>query len=199
MNNKRGITMDKKIVEKAIVYVIVGLFIVGACSPAVSSVRTNVANLATNPMITANAEESLGYSGGTGYGALVNWYLQTAIVGVVSVAFNSPLLSQIREFFTGKSTSDDGGTNDDRVNPIDVVYKTSQEQDADLLPLHDPPLPLNTSDPWWNDDWLYRKEITIDRTKVAVLLQLPGVDLFPSDADLASKAQSDGDDHCFYK
>jgi len=38
---------------------------------------------------------------------LVNRYLQTAIMGVVGVAFNRPLLNQVREFFTGQEKSND--------------------------------------------------------------------------------------------
>ena len=51
---------------------------------------------------------------------------------------------------------------------------------------------------WWNTSWLYRKEITIDHTKVAENLTFfPVLISLASDADLASKAQSDGDDIVF--
>ena len=61
------------------------------------------------------------------------------------------------------------------------------------------PLPLNVNDAWWNYSWLYRKEITIDRTKIVSgpLYNFPMLISLPSDADLASKAQSDGDDLVF--
>jgi hypothetical protein len=51
---------------------------------------------------------------------------------------------------------------------------------------------------WWDSNWLYRKEIAINHTKVtADLTNFPVLINFPSDADLASKAQDDGDDLVF--
>lgn len=51
---------------------------------------------------------------------------------------------------------------------------------------------------WWNDSWLYRKEITIDHTKVAGDLDyFPVLISISGDADLAAHAHSDGDDICF--
>jgi MSHA biogenesis protein MshQ len=50
---------------------------------------------------------------------------------------------------------------------------------------------------WWNTEWLYRKEIIIDQTKVTEnLINFPVfIDL--TDNDLFSHAQSDGDDIVF--
>jgi len=50
---------------------------------------------------------------------------------------------------------------------------------------------------WWNHDWSYRKLITINHTKVATDLLNFAVLIDVTDADLASKAQSDGDDIVF--
>lgn len=50
---------------------------------------------------------------------------------------------------------------------------------------------------WWNGDWAYRKKITIDYTKVAGTLADFPVLVDVSDSDLASKAQTDGDDIVF--
>ena len=51
---------------------------------------------------------------------------------------------------------------------------------------------------WWDYSWLYRKEIIIDYTKVdGVLTNFPVLISLDSDADLAGKAQSDGDDIVF--
>ena len=51
---------------------------------------------------------------------------------------------------------------------------------------------------WWNTNWLYRKQITIDHTKVAGdLSNFPVLIAFASDADLADKTQPDGDDIVF--
>jgi hypothetical protein len=51
---------------------------------------------------------------------------------------------------------------------------------------------------WWNFSWLYRKEIIIDHTKVGeALTNFPVLISLGSDADLAVKAQVDGDDIVF--
>jgi len=50
---------------------------------------------------------------------------------------------------------------------------------------------------WWDSDWLYRKPITIDSSKVAANLTDFPVLIDLTDADLASKAQDDGEDIAF--
>jgi hypothetical protein len=51
---------------------------------------------------------------------------------------------------------------------------------------------------WYNSNWLYRKKITIDHTKVsATLTNFPVLVNLSSDSNLASRAQSDGDDILF--
>jgi hypothetical protein len=50
---------------------------------------------------------------------------------------------------------------------------------------------------WWNDDWLYRKQITINSSQVTADLTNFPVLVSITDGDLASKAQSDGDDIVF--
>ncbi len=54
-----------------------------------------------------------------------------------------------------------------------------------------------TPDPWWNTDWSYRKEITVNHTKVSGDLSRFPVLIDITDGDLASKAQSAGDDIVF--
>jgi len=50
---------------------------------------------------------------------------------------------------------------------------------------------------WWNDDWLFRKQLTINSAEVtADLTNFPILVSF-TDGDLASKAQADGDDIVF--
>jgi hypothetical protein len=51
--------------------------------------------------------------------------------------------------------------------------------------------------PWWNPLWLYRKSIAVDHTKVAGDLSNFPVLVDVTDADLASKARSDGADIAF--
>ena len=50
---------------------------------------------------------------------------------------------------------------------------------------------------WWNASWLYRKMVTLDHTKVTGDLTNFPVLIDTADSDLASKAQSDGDDIAF--
>ncbi|MFC2122453.1 DUF2341 domain-containing protein [Bacteroidota bacterium] len=51
---------------------------------------------------------------------------------------------------------------------------------------------------WYDSSWLYRKQITIDSTKVAGnLSDFPVLINLPSDADLANDAQDDGNDILF--
>ena len=51
---------------------------------------------------------------------------------------------------------------------------------------------------WWNTDWNFRKEITIDHTKVnASCVNFPVLISFSSDSNLANNAQDDGDDIAF--
>ena len=77
------------------------------------------------------------------------------------------------------------------------IERSSNLKSNDFLEGNQPG-PLNVNDPWWNANWSYRKEITIDYTKVTALLaNFPVLISFSSDADLASKAQSDGDDLVF--
>ena len=47
---------------------------------------------------------------------------------------------------------------------------------------------------WWNTNWNYRKEITIDHTNISSTLQIFRLLLQISDPDLKLKAQTDGDD-----
>lgn len=60
------------------------------------------------------------------------------------------------------------------------------------------PLPLGAGVPWGNTNWQYRKEITINHSKVsASLTNFPVLVSLNSDADLANNAQDDGDDIVF--
>jgi len=57
--------------------------------------------------------------------------------------------------------------------------------------------PAAANGDWWNYSWQYRKNITIDHTKVAAdLIDFP-VLVDVTDSDLVSKAQGDGDDIVF--
>jgi len=62
------------------------------------------------------------------------------------------------------------------------------------------PLPLNLVDPWWNPNWHYRKEITLNHSKIDTnLTNFPVLINISFDEDLSnsSKCQVDGDDIIF--
>jgi len=50
---------------------------------------------------------------------------------------------------------------------------------------------------WWDTGWLYRKNITIDHTKISATLTGFPVLIDITDSDLQSEAQSSGDDIVF--
>lgn len=50
---------------------------------------------------------------------------------------------------------------------------------------------------WYNYNWLYRKQITIDHTKTGSLTDFPVLVSLASDAQLAAKAQTDAEDILF--
>jgi hypothetical protein len=85
------------------------------------------------------------------------------------------------------STPNGESHGNDTYSISDQAYNTSQS-----------PQPLDVSDPWWNTSWMYRKEITIDHTKVAGdLTNFPVLISFSADADLVGKTQTNGDDLVF--
>ena len=60
------------------------------------------------------------------------------------------------------------------------------------------PLPLGSGTSWWNTNWLHRKEITINHSKVAAsFTNFPVLVSLNSDTDLANNTQNDGDDIVF--
>jgi len=61
-----------------------------------------------------------------------------------------------------------------------------------------PPIPRGSpSDPWWDTGWDYRKEITIDSSKVTATLSDFPVLISLDDSNLASLAQANGEDIVF--
>lgn len=86
---------------------IVLIFVFGAFAPAVGFVGNTEEQVTSSSVVRKAGEVSLKDFVGISYDNLVNRYLQTAIVGVAGVAFNSPLLNQVREFFTGQEKSND--------------------------------------------------------------------------------------------
>jgi len=60
------------------------------------------------------------------------------------------------------------------------------------------PMPLGTGDLWWNTNWLYRKEITINHIKIdGNQNNFPVLISLSADGDLASRALDNGSDIVF--
>ena len=114
-----------------------------------------------------------------------------AFIPAVGVQVGSPARQSSEQ--TTPSVAVDAEESKGRATPTDSAILESKD-----LPSDSRPGPLDRDDPWWDTDWSYRKEITIDHTKVAAsLVNFPVLISFASDADLASKAQDDGDDIVF--
>ena len=82
--------------------------------------------------------------------------------------------------------------NDNSIEITDYDQTTIEEPEVNQL-LNDPVL-LDISDPWWNTDWPYRKEIIVNRTKVDNNLTNFPVLIDITDSDLQSKSQANGND-----
>jgi len=74
-----------------------------------------------------------------------------------------------------------------------VLYLTI----AFIIGAFTPPVSSDIIDPWWNPQWYYRKEITIDHTKVSGDLTDFPIFIHLNDIDLSLKAQANGNDIVF--
>ncbi len=186
-----------RIGETAVAFGIVFIFVFGAFAPAVGSVGKNGEYVTSSSVFRNGGEVSSTDFISLNYDTLLNRYLQTIIVGVISVAVSSPLLNQVREFFTGQEKSNDVGAKDNSVNPIDAADQTSQEQNSIEIINTCDPLPLDRGDSWWNTSWQYRKEIVVNHSKVAGDLTNFPVLFQITSSDFVNHAQLDGDDFVF--
>ena len=189
--------MGKKETEKIVVVGIVFLFVFGGFLPAVNSTGSTEKQMTASSLVSNNGGDSFKDTMSVGYNTLVSMYFQSAIVAVVSIVFNSPLLNQILELFIGPEKNVDKEARDSGTDQQDDD-KTFQEQDAELVIAQDLPMPLDPSDPWWDMNWDHRKNITIDHTKVDtnILWNFP-VLIKRTDTDLLYETQPDGDDIVF--
>ena len=102
------------------------------------------------------------------------------------------------DYFTKKIGRDEYRINSNQLssdNQINVM-----NPNLDLKRDNQDPIPLDIDDVWWNPNWEYRKEITINHSKVdASLSDFPVLVSLSSDSDLANdlKCQNDGDDIAF--
>jgi len=177
----------------------------GGFLPAVSSVGKNREHVTLSGIVSRGVEETFKGSVSSGsvtsvdnsHDSILNTCIQI-VVGLVRIVFDNPIVNGIRNIFAGLDKSSEIGNRDNTANQIDKGQLISQEQEQGQ-PVENPdaPLPLDLGDPWWSTSWLYRKEITIDRTKVAGPLTNFPVLINITDNDLKVKAQSNGNDIVF--
>jgi len=113
---------------------------------------------------------------------------------------NGDIFKRIKKFIDDISANEV----DQNENQINDNQLKNNEQINNLNPNidevkddSDPPI-LDSDDPWWNSDWLYRKRITINHTNVDDdLTDFPVLVVNLDDSDLAIHAQLDGDDIVF--
>ena len=90
----------------------------------------------------------------------------------------------------------------EKINIEDQLPSGSKEnilnQNSDQLSNNPDPITLDISDPWWDNNWQYRKEITVNHSKVAEdLLNFPILISLEYDSNLSFNAQTYGDDIAF--
>jgi len=202
--------MKKDLWNKAVVLGIALVFVFSAFIPVVGS---NMGSTVTSQSsersekISIGIEESLGSSGyiteigDTDYGIL-NVFIGT-LLGVVKIAASNPIVNMVRELFSRGDVSDAVNDIDDDTNQkVDDQLNSDMQTNTLNQPLNQPtdnpgPLPLGDGPPWWNTNWQYRKEITIDSDKVDDDLTDFPVLINITDTDLRDRAQDDGDDIAF--
>lgn len=213
--------MNKKIknlFEKAIVLLTALILTSGAFIPAVSSQEKSTTQSSKNEDVKIGSEESIeevfsDNSIGSESHVLKNkdrsiWnrFLRI-VIGIFDFLGNNPIVNRIHEIFTRNNISDDtNNINQDLTNPNsnDKLERDIQVSNINtrLIQTNEnlEPIPLDSGDPWWNSGWEYRKEITINHSKVdGDLSNFPVLISLSSDSDLAnnSKCQDDGDDIAF--
>ena len=195
----------KSFVEKAVVLAIVTVFIGSAFVPAVGSQSKNLQDVASSEMINIGIEESLDspvLSGSTdsskdGGSSFLNMFdrMVLGVVKLVNIVVNT-VVSGICDVFINEDTSNDRANVDSSTNQMEDDQLTIEDQEKDhSVNNPDNPSPLDVGDPWWNTDWSYRKEITINHTKVDD--NLTNFPILISTTLTTDKVQSDGDDILF--
>jgi hypothetical protein len=110
-----------------------------------------------------------------------------------AVFFGIAFIIVINTILPNVNSNSEVQINKDALSTILNNHINKQEQNLN-------PSPLNIIDPWWNPSWQYRKEITINHSKIDVnLTNFPVLINISSDGDLSnsSKCQIDGDDIIF--
>jgi len=206
--------------EKAVVLSIVAVFIGSAFVPAVGSQIGSI--LATqsseNEDVKIGNEEIVQLTknklNNLEDGSSLWDKLVTLFNRFLDILGDNPILKGLRKLFTGRDANsnvnsmdhdmdyindnllvDDNKVNDNGSNSIDDNQLTNENYIEKVVEHH--PMLLSRDVSWWNTNWSYRKEITIDCNKVDEdLVNFPMLINF-TDTDLANHALDNGSDVVF--
>jgi len=123
---------------------------------------------------------------------VVLWIALVFVLGMFTPSIGSKNVKIMNNHSSEMMNNDAKGL----VDSTDTIDSDTIQQEE---PLSNPGfIPLGADPPWANLNWQYRKEITINHSKVdATLINFPVLVSLNSDADLASNAQEDGNDIAF--
>lgn len=126
---------------------------------------------------------------------VVLWIAFVFILGAFIPSIDSQNVKIMSNPFSNKFEKINDGVGES-VDSTDAIDSDTMQQEKQLS--KPGPLPLGADAPWWNTNWQYRQEITINHSKVeASLTNFPVLINFNSDTDLANNTQDDGDDIVF--
>jgi len=125
------------------------------------------------------------------------------LIRMVKIDVTKSFVDRLRVLFNNKDVLNyEDDLNYDKNQMIYDQLNSEKQTNAlklrlDQLVDNQDPMQLDISDPWWNTSWYYRKEITIDHSKVDASLTDFTVLIKTTDTDLMDDAQDDGDDITF--
>jgi len=215
--------LSKFFLEKAVVLAIVAVFIGSAFVPAIGSQVKNITNemSSEDKEIKIGTEESINNlvsdnfkdskSGESLWDRITDW-----IHRLLDILGDNPVVNRLRGLFTVDDVDvvenvlvDSDLLVDDCIDcdesdsienidtfGLDIDTKTDN-LNRKIVSNRNNLQPLDIGDPWWHSGWSYRKEITIDSSKVTAALTDFPVLISLADSDLASFTQSNGEDIVF--
>jgi hypothetical protein len=133
------------------------------------------------------------------------WEKKGRKIGVICIVFIfimstcAQVIGSIEQYRGVGGTNSRTNSNDPLIDSNDVKNRLDFLNTTQLKKYSDnDPQPLDPSDSWWNTNWMYRKKITIDHTKVTTdLTNFPVLISLGSDDELRDNAQSTGYDLVF--
>ena len=120
---------------------------------------------------------------------------------IVVIGGLTAMVASLNEEIKLSNASDASYTSIDKHNFAFTIQNLIEQRASipDIIQLLKKEKPHNAGeDPWWNMDWDYRKNITIDHTKVSeTLTNFPVLVNLSGDSDLLTDAQESGNDIVF--